>query len=74
MNDLNDLLENTKWSDTGLDNRIHKLMHKAKQIEKRDVLTPEDWNEIVDMAYDLSRLALKVLDCAIEQEKRGIGG
>lgn len=49
-------------------------MHKAKQIEKRDVLTPEDWNEIVDMAYDLSRLALKVLDYAIEQEKRGIGG
>lgn len=58
MNDLNDLLENTKWSDTGLDNR----------------LTPEDWNEIVVMTYDLSRLALEVMDYAIEQEKRGIGG
>lgn len=74
MNDLNDLLENTKWSDMGLDNRIRELTHQAKQIEKHDVLTPEDWNEIVVMTYDLSRLALEVMDYAIEQEKRGIGG
>ncbi|MBG0736902.1 hypothetical protein [Lactobacillus crispatus] len=74
MNDLNDLLENTKWSDMGLDNRIRELTHQAKQIEKHDVLAPEDWNEIVVMTYDLSRLALEVMDYAIEQEKRGIGG
>lgn len=74
MNDLNDLLENTKWSDMGLDNRIRELTHQAKQIEKHDVLAPEYWNEIVVMTYDLSRLALEVMDYAIEQEKRGIGG
>ena len=71
---MNNLLENAKWSDTGLDNRIHKLTHKAKQIEKHDVLTPDEWAEIVDLAYDLSELAIGVLDYAIEQEKRGIGG
>lgn len=58
----------------GLDNRIRELTHQAEQIEKRDVLTPEDWNEIVKMTYDLSRLALEVVDYAIEQRKRSIGG
>lgn len=58
----------------GLDNRIRELTHQAEQIEKWDVITPEDWNEIVKMTYDLSRLALEVVDYAIEQRKRGIGG
>lgn len=58
----------------GLDNRIRELTHQAKQIEKHDVLTLEDWNEIVVMTYDLSRLALEVVDYAIEQRKRSIGG
>lgn len=71
---MNDLLKNVKWPDTGLDNRIRELTHQAEQIEKRDVLTPEDWNEIVKMTYDLSRLALEVVDYAIEQRKRSIGG
>lgn len=71
---MNDLLKNVKWPDNGLDNRIHRLTRKAEQIEKRDVLTPEDWNEIVKMTYDLSRLALEVVDYAIEQRKRSIGG
>ena len=31
---MNDLLKNVKWADMGLDNRIHRLTRKAKQIEK----------------------------------------
>lgn len=58
----------------GLGNRIRELTHQAEQMEKRDVLTPEDWNEIVKMTYDLRRLALEVVDYAIEQRKRSIGG
>ena len=71
---MNNLPKNVKWADMGLDNRIRELPHQAEQIEKRDVITPEDWNEIVKMTYDLSRLALEVVDYAIEQRKRGIGG
>lgn len=71
---MNDLPENVKWSDMELDNRIRELKHQAEQIEKHDVLTPEDWNEIVVMTYDLSRLALEVVDYATEQRKRSIGG
>lgn len=71
---MNNLPKNVKWADMGLDNRIRELTHQAKQIEKHDVLTPEDWNEIVVMTYDLSRLALGVVDYAIEQRRRGIGG
>lgn len=70
----NNLPKNVKWADMGLGNRIRELTHQAEQIEKRDVLTPEDWNEIVKMTYDLSRLALEVVDYAIEQRKRSIGG
>lgn len=58
---MNNLPKNVKWADMGLDNRIREL-------------TPEDWNEIVVMTYDLSRLALEVVDYAIEQRRRGIGG
>lgn len=31
---MNDLLKNVKWPDNGLDNQIHRLTRKAKQIEK----------------------------------------
>lgn len=51
-----------------------KLTHKAKQIEKHDVLTPDEWAEIVDMAFSLDDLAIEVVDYAIEQRRRGIGG
>lgn len=71
---MNNLPKNVKWADMGLGNRIRELTHQAEQIEKRDVITPEDWNEIVKMTYDLSRLALEVVDYAIEQRKRSIGG
>lgn len=71
---MNDLLKNVKWPDTGLDNRIHRLTRKARRIEKHDTLTPDDWAEIVEMAFSLDDLAIEVLDCAIEQRKRGIGG
>ncbi|QLL73753.1 hypothetical protein [Lactobacillus crispatus] len=71
---MNDLLENAKWSDTGLDNRIRRLTRKARQIEKHDTLTRDDWDEIVEMAFSLDDLAIEVVDYAIEQRKRGIGG
>ncbi|MCT7720555.1 MAG: hypothetical protein N5847_05510 [Lactobacillus crispatus] len=71
---MNNLPKNVKWADMGLGNRIRELTHQAEQMEKRDVLTPEDWNEIVKMTYNLSRLALEVVDYAIEQRKRSIGG
>lgn len=71
---MNNLLKNAKWSDAGLDNRIHKLTRKARQIEKHDTLTPDDWAEIVDMAFSLDDLAIEVVDYAIKQRKRGIGG
>lgn len=71
---MNDLLKNVKWPDTGLDNRIHRLTRKAKQIEKHDTLMPDDWAEIVEMAFSLDDLAIEVADYAIEQRKRGIGG
>ena len=59
---MNNLPKNVKWADMRLDNRIRELTHQAEQIEKRDVITPEDWNEIVKMTYDLSRLAIEVVD------------
>lgn len=71
---MNNLPKNVKWAGMGLDNRIRELTHQSKQIEKHDVLTPEDWNEIVKMTYDLSRLALELTDYAIEQRQRGIEG
>jgi len=35
---------------------------------------PDDWAEIVEMAFSLDDLAIEVVDYAIEQRKRGIGG
>lgn len=71
---MNNLPKNVKWADMGLDNRIRELTRKAKQIEKHDTLMPDDWAEIVEMAFSLDDLAIEVVDYAIEQRKRGIGG
>ena len=43
---MNDLLKNVKWPDTGLDNRIHRLTRKAKQIEKQ-----KEWREMTKIKY-----------------------
>ena len=69
-----DLLANCKWADTGLNKRLNKIEYLVKLLRQSDTLTPENWEKIIAITFELNNEVDKLIDYAISTHSNMIGG
>lgn len=69
-----DLLANCKWADTGLNKRLNKIEYLVKLLRQSDTLTPENWEKIIAITFELNNEVDELIDYAISTHSNMIGG
>lgn len=69
-----DLLANCKWADTGLNKRLNKIEYLVKLLRQSDTLTPENWEKIIAITFELNNDVDELIDYAISTHSNMIGG
>lgn len=66
-------MNDEKWIDPQLLNRVSKMQYLLLKIKNADTLTPENWDEIITYADEVESDAEELLDFAIDRHTRMIG-
>lgn len=53
MSEEIDILADQKWKSTYIQNRVAKIKTTLSKIDQHDVLTSDDWKDIVYLSNDL---------------------
>lgn len=69
-----DLLANCKWSDMGLNKRLNQIEYLVKLLRQSDTLTPENWEKIIAITFELNNDVDELIDYAISTHSNMIGG
>lgn len=73
MNKQIDILADQKWKSTYIQNRVAKIKTTLSKIDQHDVLTSDDWKDIVYLSNDLLDQAGDLQEVATYEYQRTIG-